>query len=111
MSAPPVLPVLDSGPGIGVSTAKRFAERHFMKIALISRNAERLEVDKKDVEAAAREAGKEVDVYTLPTNIGDLEQLRKTLVKVEELGPLGCAFYNAARIQPSDILTTAGGGD
>ncbi|KAK4617698.1 hypothetical protein CLAFUW4_12365 [Fulvia fulva] len=106
MSSAPVLVVLGSGPGIGISTAKLFAQRHFGQIALVSRNAERLENDKKEVEQAGKEAGKHVEVHTLPTNIGDLDQLPATLAKIQKLGPLGCVFYNAARIRSSDILMT-----
>ncbi|EME41083.1 hypothetical protein DOTSEDRAFT_27664 [Dothistroma septosporum NZE10] len=51
-------------------------------------------------------AGRAVDVHTLATNIGDVDQLRGTLAEVEPLGPLGCVFYNAAGIQPSEVLTT-----
>ena len=95
--------VLGSGPGIGVSTAKVFAAQHFKTIVLISRSAERLASDK---EAVVKAAGRDVSVVTFATDLTDLNQLRETFKKIETLGPLGTVFYNAARIQPSEILTT-----
>lgn len=100
----PVLVVLGSGPGIGVSTAKLFAQKHFSKIALVSRNVERLEKERTEVVQAA---DRDVDVDTFATDIGDLAQLRQTLGKIEKLGPIGCVFFNAARIRPSEILATS----
>ena len=99
----PVLVVLGSGPGIGVSTAKLFAQKHFSKIALVSRNAERLDKERTEVVQAA---GRTVEVDTFATDLGDLSQLRQTLSKIEKLGPIGCVFFNAARIRPSEILAT-----
>lgn len=51
----PILVVLGSGPGIGLTTAKHFAKKHFSKIVLLSRNSERLEKEKREVEAVAKE--------------------------------------------------------
>ncbi|KXT03266.1 hypothetical protein AC578_4755 [Pseudocercospora eumusae] len=103
----PVLVVLGSGPGIGISTAKLFAQKHFSKIALVSRNGERLEKERTEVVQAATEVDTDVQVYTFPTDLGDLTQLRQTLSKIGELGPIGCVFFNAARIRPSEILATS----
>ncbi|KAF7196670.1 17-beta-hydroxysteroid dehydrogenase 13 [Pseudocercospora fuligena] len=103
----PVLVVLGSGPGIGVSTAKLFAQKYFSKIALVSRNAERLDKERTEVVQAAAESGRTVEVDTFVTDLGDLTQLRQTLSKIEKLGPIGCVFFNAARIRPSEILSTS----
>lgn len=96
--------VLGSGPGIGISVAKLFAQKHFSKIALVSRNTERLQSDKEEVAAAAKDAGKTAQVAVYTTDLNDFDALRKTLNEIEKLG-IGAVFYNAARIRPSDILT------
>ncbi len=53
-----VLVVIGSGPGIGVATASLFAQKRSGKIALLARNASRLQEDKSSVLDAARQAGK-----------------------------------------------------
>ena len=48
-----VLAVFGSGPGIGSATAKAFAQTHrFAKIALVSRDAKRLESEVAGVKEA-----------------------------------------------------------
>ena len=101
--ANPVFIVFGCGPGIGLATASVFASKHHRTIVLVSRNEERLAADKQAVVAAA---GRDVEVLTFPTDLSDFGQLRKTLKKIENFGRLGTVFFNAARITPTDILTT-----
>ena len=103
----PALVIFGSGPGIGISVAKLFAEKHFDTIALLSRNAERLEFEKKQVEEAAKQVGRDVKVFAIPTDLSDRDGLRKSLKEVEKLGPLGLVLHNAARINPAPALTTS----
>lgn len=99
--------VVGSGPGIGLSTAKQLALKHFNKVALISRNAQRLSEEKTAVLDATKQTGKELTVEAFPTDICDLNALRKTFEQIEAMGPVGCVFFNAARIQPSELLKTS----
>lgn len=103
-STSPLLLVLGSGPDIGSSTARQFARKGFFsKIALASRDAGRLESEAEEVRKAG---GQEVEVSTFQTDLSDMKSLKSTLEDVEKLGPLGCVFYNGARIKITDILTT-----
>ena len=70
-------------------------------------NEERLASEKAEVEKAAEEVGRDVHVSTFPTDLSDLESLRKSLKEIEKLGPLGCVYHNAARIDLTDPLTTS----
>ncbi|KAK3670044.1 hypothetical protein LTR78_010075 [Recurvomyces mirabilis] len=100
-----VLVVLGSGPGIGLATAKLFSKnRAFAKIAMVSRNPERLAQEAEEVKAAG---GGNVEVTAYPTDLGNIAQLRKTLAQIEQLGPVGTIFYNAARINPTEVLSTS----
>ena len=101
------LVVFGSGPGIGIAVAKLFAQKHFERIALCSRSAERLASEKTEFEEAAKKAGRHVQVSTYPTDLSNLDSLRKTLGKVEKLGPLGLVYHNAARINPTEVLATS----
>jgi NAD(P)-dependent dehydrogenase (short-subunit alcohol dehydrogenase family) len=88
-----VLVVLGSGPGIGIATAKRFAEtKQVEERALVSRNAERLNAERKEVEKHR------VEAIAYPTDLNDFSALRKTLSRIERLGRISCVFFNAARI-------------
>lgn len=87
-----------------MSVAKAFAQKHFDRIVICSRNAERLASEKKEVEAAAKEAGRSVEVFTFQTDISNVDSLRKTLAKIEKLGPLGMVYHNAAKIIFGDAL-------
>lgn len=104
-STKPVLLVLGSGPGIGVSTAKSFARKnHFSTIVLVSRNGPRLAQEKTEVEA---EGQGNIKVVTYTTDLANVDQLRKTLSEVENLGTVGCILFNAATVRMSEILTTS----
>lgn len=92
-----VFAVLGSGPGIGSATAKAFAKtQRFAKIAMVSRDASRLNIEKAEVEKAG---GSNIQVSAFPTELSDLTQLRKTLGEIEKLGPLGGVFFNV-RLHP-----------
>jgi len=102
-----VLVLFGSGPGIGISVAKAFARQYFEVIALCSRDAKRLQSEQAEVEAAAKQAEREVQVVVFPTDLTDLKQLERTLNAVQALGPLGCVYHNAARINYEQPLTTS----
>jgi NAD(P)-dependent dehydrogenase (short-subunit alcohol dehydrogenase family) len=104
MSSSHVLAVFGSGPGIGSATAKLFAKSgRYSKIAMISRDPSRL-----DQEAAAvREAGgNSVDVTSFPTDLSNIDQLRKTLQEIGKLGTLGSVFYNVS-LEPNPLFINA----
>ena len=103
----PTFVLFGSGPGIGLATAKAFARRHFAQTVLVARNAERLASEKAAVVEAAKQAGKDVEVFTFPTDLSDLAALRKTLHETEKLGLVGAVYHNAARIKFADHLTTS----
>ena len=98
--------VFGSGPGIGVSVAKLFAEEHFNRIVLCARDASHLDSEKSEVQNAAEKAGKDVKVIALPTDLANVHSLRNAFKAIEKLGPLGCVYHNAARIKPSEPLST-----
>ncbi|GIZ41725.1 hypothetical protein CKM354_000502100 [Cercospora kikuchii] len=100
----PILVVLGSGPGIGLTTAKHFAKKHFSKVVLLSRNSERLEKEKREVEAVAKEAGKDVQVTTISVDLANFDQLREAFASIEKLGEVSTVFFNAARISQSEPL-------
>lgn len=102
-----VFVLFGSGPGIGISVAKTFARQHFDVLALCSRDTKRLQSERAEVAAAAKEAGREVQVIAFPTDLTDLNQLEQTLQAVQALGPLGCVYHNAARINYEQPLTTS----
>ena len=91
-------------PGIGISVAKAFT-KHFNRIAICARNAERLLSEAKELEDAAKSAGRSIEVFTFPTDLTDVDSLRKTFQEVEKLGPLGMVYHNAATIRFKEILT------
>ena len=82
-----------------------FAQKqHFTKIALLSRNPENLEAQAKEVRKLS---GDKVEVHAIPADLNDFAGLRKALGEIEKLGPLGGIFFNAARINPTELLTTS----
>ncbi|OCT45811.1 hypothetical protein CLCR_01759 [Cladophialophora carrionii] len=105
MSGNKVIVILGSGPGIGVATGARFASEGF-DVALLSRNAERLDQDV----ARVRKANPGVKVQAYPVDLGDHNALALVLGKVEtEFGPPEVVYYNAARVAPSKIGQTGPG--
>lgn len=101
----PTLLLIGSGPGIGLTTATLFAQKKFSKVALISRNQERLTKDKESLLSSLPE-GKNADVKTWAVDIVDAEKYKKVLKEVEEWSVDGvdCVIFNAARIVPSPLL-------
>ena len=102
MSSKKVAVILGSGPGIGAATGSLFASNSF-DVALLSRNAERLDQDV----ARVRKANSDVKVQAYPVDLGDHDALALALGKVEtDLGPPEVVYYNAARVAPSKIGQT-----
>ncbi|KAF2095259.1 NAD(P)-binding protein [Rhizodiscina lignyota] len=94
--------VIGSGPGIGRSVASAFASNGFTRIFLIRRNAQGLEDDKATVIATA---GKDIRVDTIVADISDQQALAKALQQIEEEKyVIECVFFNAARVEPSEML-------
>lgn len=92
--------ILGSGPGIGVGVASHFASQTFGRVALISRNAERLKKDAETVKANSGRTGLQVKTYAV--DVGDVLALEKTLKEVaHDLGPPEVVVYNAARLRQS----------
>jgi NAD(P)-dependent dehydrogenase (short-subunit alcohol dehydrogenase family) len=104
MSVTSTLLVVGSGPGIGVSTASLFASRKFNKIALISRDPERIKEDRESVLQNARKAGRNVEVKTWNVDVTDTIALQKILKEVERFGSVSCVLFNAARVGMSKLL-------
>jgi NAD(P)-dependent dehydrogenase (short-subunit alcohol dehydrogenase family) len=100
-----LLLVIGSGPGIGNTTASLFAQKRFNKIALIARNATRLQDDKEGVEKAARDAGREVEVRTWSLDVSDIPKLKETLAETEKFGQIEAVFFNAARVIESPFFS------
>ena len=92
--------ILGSGPGIGVAVASHFASQSFGRVALISRNAERLKEDAETVKADSGKKDLQVKVYAV--DVGNVLALEKTLRQVaHDLGPPEVVVYNAARLRQS----------
>ncbi|KAJ0114053.1 hypothetical protein J7T55_007887 [Diaporthe amygdali] len=95
--------VIGSGPGIGRAVTSLFAAKRYGNVALIARRAEQLELEQKAVEEAVG-AGVKVKTYAL--DVTNSEALLKALDDIEiQLGKPECIFYNAARVQPSELLS------
>ena len=92
--------ILGSGPGIGVGVASFFASQTFNRVALLSRNATRLQQDAKSVVEAAKQArGVDVTVKTYPVDLADVTKLETVLQSVvQELGKPEVVVFNAARV-------------
>lgn len=96
------LVVIGSGPGIGRAVTSLFVSKRYSKVALIARQAEHLTLEKNTIETTA---GTQVTVKTYPLDVVDSDALTKSLADVEaDLGKPECIFYNAARVQPSELL-------
>lgn len=102
MSSNRLIVVFGSGPGIGVGVASLFAERGFNKVALLSRNAERLQEDVASVKEGAK--GKSVDVRAYPADLADPEGLKSVLARVEsDFGKPEVVVYNASHLTKSAL--------
>jgi NAD(P)-dependent dehydrogenase (short-subunit alcohol dehydrogenase family) len=92
--------ILGSGPGIGVGVASHFAFQSFGRVALVSRNAERLKEDAETVKANSGKKDLQVKVYAV--DVGNVLALEKTLGQVaHDLGPPEVVVYNAVRLRQS----------
>ncbi|KAL6918664.1 hypothetical protein FSST1_002690 [Fusarium sambucinum] len=93
---------IGSGPGIGRSVTSLFATKHYKNVALIARRPEQLEIEKAAVQEAA---GQSTNVQTYALDVTDTDALLSALNHIEEdLGRIGCVFYNAARVQKSSFF-------
>lgn len=93
--------MLGSGPGIGVGVSKLFASHGFNKIALLSRNAERLQTDAESVKKAAKP---DAVVKTYPVDLADTKAIAKVLAQIEkELGTPEVVVYNASHLTQSKL--------
>ena len=98
-----LLVLVGTGPGIGLSTATLFASKGF-NVALLSRNADRLEQEVEKVGAAGQ--GR-VKVISFPVDVSDHVALKKTLGEVEQqMGKPEVVVSNAARIARTNIGET-----
>ncbi|TKA61211.1 hypothetical protein B0A49_06872 [Cryomyces minteri] len=96
------LAVIGCGPGIGVHVAATFATHGFNRIILLSRDIKRLEDDKATILEAAGDS--KVQVALVKVDLADEASLEQALKQLEELGPVECIFFNAARVGPSKLL-------
>jgi NAD(P)-dependent dehydrogenase (short-subunit alcohol dehydrogenase family) len=101
MAGSKLIIVLGSGPGIGVGVASHFASQNFDRVALLSRNAERLNSDVAAVSEAARGANRsDVTVKPYPVDVSDMASLERVLRQVvQELGKPEVVVYNAAALK------------
>lgn len=94
--------VIGAGPGIGRSVTTLFASKAYANVALFARSADGLVSEKKAVE---KSVGANVKVKTYQVDVADPEVLRKALEESDaDFGKPDCVFYNAARVQPSELL-------
>ncbi|MFB9990490.1 SDR family NAD(P)-dependent oxidoreductase [Deinococcus oregonensis] len=84
--------VVGAGPGIGLSTAERFAQEGF-PVALLARSADKLKGDQARLQAQ----GRLVEIF--PVDAGDPAGLRAALQAVEaQLGSIQVLHYNAVGV-------------
>lgn len=100
MSTPTLL-LIGSGPGIGLATAILFAQKKFNKVALLARDATRLESEKEAVETAVSD--RKVDVKTWSVDVTQSEKFKKVLAEVGSWGDVTCVVYNSARVRPGEL--------
>lgn len=100
------LVVVGSGPGIGSHVASLFAAKRYRKIALISRNHERLQKEKILVEQAA--LPNIAAVHTYSVDITHTDELQKILSRINiDFGIPECIYFNAAIVRGSQLLQTS----
>ncbi|KAH6646953.1 hypothetical protein BKA67DRAFT_524548 [Truncatella angustata] len=94
--------VIGIGPGIGRSVTSLFASKRYANVALFARRATSLATEKKALEDAV--GGVKVGTYAV--DVADGAALSRALDEAEAaLGKPECVFYNAARVQPSELLS------
>lgn len=97
--------VIGSGPGIGVTTASLFAQKTFSKVALISRDKTRLSKDRDTILKAANAAHKTVEIEVWSVDITNTNAFTAVLKETEKFATFSCVLFNAARVEPSNLLT------
>jgi hypothetical protein len=101
---PKVLVVVAAGPLIGVGVAALFAEKGFTHIALLSRNAERLQQDAKDGGLPVGANTKGIIVKTYAADVTVPESLNSALRKIEvDFGAPEVVVYNGARVSLASL--------
>ena len=87
----PICLVTGVGDSTGASIVRRFAEGGY-RIAMIARNAERLEQLANEIE----------DAYAYPCDVGDLDRLNATIENIRrEMGSPIVLVHNAIRHRPA----------
>ncbi|KAF5491022.1 hypothetical protein CGCF413_v010917 [Colletotrichum fructicola] len=87
--------------GFAVHGKLRFERLRRLNVALIARREEQLRIEKKAVEEAAPSA----TVKTYTADITDPDAFTKVLDQADaDLGKPSCVFFNAARVQMSEML-------
>lgn len=103
--SPRTIVVFGTGPQLGTTIAGRFASGGFDHLVLLSRNAARLEEDKKAVIAAA--GRKNVRVDTITVDLSSEVSVKKALQKVDGLtSAVEVVLYNGARVAPTPLFET-----
>lgn len=91
--------VCGHGPGISDAVARKFGSEGFA-VALVARNAERLEKAKASLVSAG------VEVAAFATDLGDAAAVKEMIGRVRsELGPIHVVHYNAYGGGAGDLLT------
>ena len=102
-----ILVIIGSGPGIGRAVASLFATKAQSKIALLSRNQDKLLQDQTAIDTVARNSNRSVAIRTWAVDITDEAAFGQVLAEVERWGVPEVVFFNAARVVPSSQLVTA----
>jgi len=96
------LVVIGSGPGIGLHVASKFAASGFNRIFLLSRNANRLEDDRRTVISASGRS--DIHIQNIVADISSQESLANAFQEIEQTGvPVEVVFFNAARVETSEM--------
>jgi short-subunit dehydrogenase len=97
--------VIGSGPGIGISTASLFAQKKFSKVALISRDKARLSQDRDTILQSLQSTNRKVEIKTWNVDITNTTAFKAVLKETEKFATFSCVLFNAARVEPSELLT------
>ena len=102
------LVLFGSGPGIGLHVAARFAQNQFQHVILLSRDRSRLEKYADEVRAARPG----VRVTVIACDLSEQQSVQEALSTIDQVlqddgTTLEVVCFNAARVQPTDLLATA----
>jgi NAD(P)-dependent dehydrogenase (short-subunit alcohol dehydrogenase family) len=90
--------VCGHGPGVSDAVARRFGSEGF-SVALVARNAARLEESRKALE------GRGIRAATFPTDMADPEAVRTLVGRVRAtLGPITAIHWNSYAMEAGDVL-------